>query len=49
MKKLKEYFQRYKNEAICLLIVLYIIVLGFGVVGEIFNIKWILDLPVFRI
>jgi hypothetical protein len=49
MKKIKECLKKFKNEIILFLLVLYILVLGFGVVGEVFNKKWILDIPIFRI
>ena len=49
MEKLKNFFEQYKNQIIFTLLVLYVIILGLGVVGEIFNIKWILNLPIFRI
>ena len=41
--------KRNKDPIIIVLIVFYIIILGFGVFGELFQIKWILNLPLFRI
>ena len=49
MDQLKKFLQQYKNQIIFTLLILYIMILGLGVAGEIFDIKWILDLPIFRI
>ena len=49
MEKIKEFFQKYKNEVIFTLLIGYIIILGIGVAGEIFDIDWIVNLPLFRI
>ena len=49
IKKIKEFYREKGNNMICFLLLLYILVLGLGVVGEVFNIKWILNLPIFRI
>ncbi len=40
---------KYKDEIIFGLLILYIIVLGIGVIGELFNIDWILNLPLFKL
>ncbi len=49
MEQLKVFLQKNKSEIIFSLLILYVLILGFGVIGEIFNIKWILNLPLFRI
>ena len=49
MEKTKEFFQKYKNEVIFTLLIAYIFILGVGVAGEIFDIDWIVNLPLFRI
>ncbi len=40
---------KHKDEIILGLLILYIIVLGIGVIGELFDIDWILNLPLFKL
>jgi hypothetical protein len=40
---------KYKDEIVLGLLILYIIVLGIGVIGELFDIDWILNLPLFKL
>jgi hypothetical protein len=40
--------QKYKSQFGIGLLVLYVCLLGLGTVGEIWEIEWILDLPLFR-
>ncbi len=44
----KDLFSRYKNKILLILLIVYVIILGLGTFGELFEIKWILDLPIFR-
>lgn len=37
----------YKSEIFLALLILYVLTLALGVVGELFDIEWILDLPIF--
>jgi len=45
---LKALFNRYKNKIFLIVLTIYVIILGLGTFGELFEIKWILDLPIFR-
>ena len=47
--KTTEYLTKYKDQIIFSLLLIYIIVLGFGVIGELFNIEWILNFPLFKL
>lgn len=40
--------QKYKGQIGIGLLVLYVFLLGLGTIGEIWEIEWILDLPLFR-
>lgn len=44
----REFFQKYKSGIWLSVLVLYILVLGLGTIGEIWEVEWILDLPLFR-
>jgi len=41
------FLAQYKNEIFLVILILYVITLGIGVVGELFDIQWILNLPLF--
>ena len=45
---MKEFFQKNKDRIGLGILLLYIVLLGLGTIGEIWNIEWILDLPIFR-
>ena len=45
---IKAVVQKYKSQIGSGLLVLYVCLLGLGTVGEIWEIEWILDLPLFR-
>ena len=45
---IKALVQKYKGQFWIGLLVLYVCLLGLGTVGEIWEIEWILDLPLFR-
>ena len=45
---MKELFQKNKNKIGLAILALYIFLLGLGTVGELWNVEWILDLPIFR-
>jgi len=49
MEKIKIFFKKYKNEIFLSILIFYIFLLGFGVIGELFHIQWILDLPLYKI
>ena len=44
----KSLVQKYKGQFGVGLLVLYVFLLGLGTIGEIWEIEWILDLPLFR-
>ena len=45
---IKNLVQKYKGQFGIGLLVLYVFLLGLGTIGEIWEIEWILDLPLFR-
>jgi hypothetical protein len=45
---IKSLVQKYKGSFGVGLLVLYVFLLGLGTIGEIWEIEWILDLPLFR-
>ena len=47
-KGIKGLAQKYKGHIGIGLLVLYVFLLGLGTIGEIWEIEWILDLPLFR-
>ena len=44
----KELGSRYKGEIGLAALILYVFLLGLGTIGELWEIEWILDLPLFR-
>ena len=38
---------KYKNEIFVAILILYVITLGIGVIGELLDIEWIVNLPLF--
>jgi hypothetical protein len=45
---IKSLVQKYKGQFGVGLLVLYVFLLGLGTIGEIWEVEWILDLPLFR-
>jgi hypothetical protein len=45
---IKSLIKKYKGQFGVGLLVLYVFLLGLGTIGEIWEIEWILDLPLFR-
>jgi hypothetical protein len=45
---IKAFLNKYKGQIGIGLLVLYVFLLGLGTVGEVWEIEWILDLPLFR-
>jgi hypothetical protein len=41
------FLSTYKIEIFLALLILYVLTLALGVVGELFDIEWILNLPIF--
>jgi len=48
MDQLRQYFHKYKAGIGLFVLVLYVLLLGLGTIGEIWEVEWILDLPLFR-
>lgn len=46
--RIKDAFQKYKSEIGLAILIVYVLLLGLGTVGEIWDVEWILDLPIFR-
>ena len=44
----KNFFQKNKEKLGLAALVVYVFLLGLGTIGEIWEIEWILDLPLFR-
>jgi hypothetical protein len=44
----RQFFKKYKAGIGLGVLVLYILLLGLGTIGEIWEVQWILDLPLFR-
>ncbi|MBI5376620.1 MAG: hypothetical protein HZA77_14395 [Candidatus Schekmanbacteria bacterium] len=42
------FFSRYKGEIIFTLLIIYVLLLALGTVGELFDVEWILKLPIFN-
>ena len=47
-QRIKLFCSRYKGEIGLTFLILYVFLLGLGTVGEVWDIEWILDLPIFR-
>ncbi|MBI4384797.1 MAG: hypothetical protein HY579_12280 [Nitrospinae bacterium] len=46
--KIRETAEKYKSQIGLAILLLYVFLLGLGTIGEIWDIEWILDLPLFR-
>ena len=46
--RFSHYVEKYKSGIGLTLLVLYVLLLSLGTIGEIWEVEWILDLPVFR-
>ncbi len=46
--RLKQLAQKYKAEIGLAVLALYVFLLGLGTIGELWDVEWILDLPIFR-
>ena len=47
-EKNEKFFQKYKAEILLGILIIYVLLLGLGTVGEVFKIDWILNLPIFK-
>ena len=48
LQRIKQFGSKYKGEIGLAVLILYVFLLGLGTVGEVWDIEWILDLPIFR-
>ncbi len=48
IQRFKQFGSKYKGEIGLAVLILYVFLLGLGTVGEVWDIEWILDLPIFR-
>ena len=46
--KKEGFFAKYKGEILLGILIIYVLLLGLGTVGEVFKIEWILNLPIFK-
>jgi len=47
-QRIKFFGSKYKGEIGLGILILYVFLLGLGTVGEVWDVEWILDLPIFR-
>ena len=47
-EKKENIFTKYKGEILLGLLILYVLLLGLGTIGELFKVDWILNLPIFK-
>ena len=47
-QRIKFFGSKYKGEIGLGILISYVFLLGLGTVGEVWDIEWILDLPIFR-
>lgn len=48
LKPLSNFWEKHKGKIGLVIMFIYLLLLGLGTVGEIWEIEWILDLPLFR-
>ena len=48
LQRIKQFGLKYKGEIGLAVLILYVFLLGLGTVGEVWDIEWILNLPIFR-
>lgn len=48
LQGLRQFFNKYKAGIGLGILVFYVSLLGLGTIGEIWDVEWILDLPLFR-
>jgi hypothetical protein len=46
---MKNFLSKYKSEIFLAILIIYVLTLALGVIGELFDIEWILKLPIFSI
>ena len=48
LQRIKLFGSKYKGEIGLSVLMIYVFLLGLGTVGEVWEVEWILDLPIFR-
>ena len=48
LQRIKQFGLQYKGEIGLAVLILYVFLLSLGTVGEVWDIEWILNLPIFR-
>ena len=48
LQRVKIFCSKNKGQIGLVVLILYVFLLGLGTVGEVWDIEWILDLPIFR-
>lgn len=48
LQPIRKFWEKYKGEIGITIMIAYLLLLGLGTVGEIWEVEWILDLPIFR-
>ena len=48
LQRIKRFGYKYTGEIGLGILILYVFLLGLGTVGEVWDVEWILDLPIFR-
>jgi len=42
------FFSKYKGEILLTILIIYVALLALGTIGELFDVEWILNLPIFK-
>ncbi len=42
------FFSKYKGEILLTVLIIYVALLALGTIGELFDVEWILNLPIFK-
>ena len=48
LQPIRNFWEKYKGEIGLAVMVIYLFLLGLGTIGEVWEVEWILDLPIFR-
>ena len=48
LQRVKLFFSDHKGKIGLGFLIVYVCLLGFGTIGELWDVEWILDLPIFR-
>jgi len=49
MQKIKYFLKKYRFGMVFTILLIYMLLLGLGAIGELFKIDWILKLPLFNV